>query len=57
MTLRLTPAAYALVRAESEREGVTLAVFIREAAIAYAAHRRGQRGDAPWPGNEETPRG
>jgi GAF domain-containing protein len=45
-TVRFGDALWALVEQEAEREGVSAAQFIRDAAVVRAAYAMGQRGDA-----------
>jgi hypothetical protein len=45
-TVRFGDALWALVENEAEREGVSAAQFIRDAAVVRAAYAMGQRGDA-----------
>ncbi|HEX8855950.1 MAG TPA: hypothetical protein VF752_10145 [Thermoleophilaceae bacterium] len=44
-TIRFSPAAWELIEREAQREGVSVAQYVREATLFHVAYRLGERGE------------
>lgn len=53
-TIRFTPELWALLQREAEREGVSVAQYVRDAALFRVAYSAGERSEQ-GPGTEPPP--
>ena len=47
-TLRLSESLWEALNEEAEREGITVAQYMREAALVRISYERARRGDRTW---------
>ena len=45
-TIRFSPISWSLIEREARREGVSVAQYVREAAVLQAAYRLGRAGES-----------